>query len=58
MLPLHDGARAVRGDGIGDGAEVGFLEVAVGGEGVGDARVRRLDQVVADGVVEALQSTS
>lgn len=58
MLPLHNGARAVWRGRVGDGAVVGFLVVAVGGEGVGDARVGGLDEVVAYWIVKTLRVKS
>lgn len=54
VLPLHDARRTFRRGGVGDGAVVGFLVVAVGGEGVGDARLVGLDELVLDRVVEVL----
>lgn len=54
MLPLHQALRAGGVAGRGYGAVEGFLEVAVGGEGVGDAGVFGLEEVVVYGVVEAL----
>lgn len=55
VLPLHDGAGAVGGCGVGDGTVVGFFVVAIGGEGVGNARVVGFEEVVVYGVVEALR---
>ena len=54
VLPLHHPARLPWFGGVGDGAIVGFLVVAVVAEGVGDAGVIGLDELVVDGVVEAL----
>jgi hypothetical protein len=54
VLPLHYPARARGVDGVGDGAVVGFLVMAIGCEGVGDAGVVGLDQFVRYGIVEAL----
>ena len=46
MLPLHDPARTCWVLGVGDGAVVGFLVVAVAGEGVGNARAGGLDKAL------------
>ena len=56
VLPLHDAARAAGGDGVGDGAVVRFFVVAIASEGVGDACAVGLDQLVVEGVIEALRN--
>lgn len=54
MLPLHDPAGTGRPCGIRDGAIVGFFVVAISGEGVRDSGQGGFDELVIDGVVEAL----
>lgn len=46
---MRGGKRTVR-----NGAVVTLLEISVGGEGVADACVRGLGEVVVNGIVEAL----
>ena len=58
VLPLHDPARTCWVLGVGDGAVVGFLVVAVAGEGVGDARAGGLDEALVERIVETLARIS
>ena len=56
MLELHESLRTFGADGVADGAVVGFFVEAVVGEGVGDSGEGGLDELLVDGIIEALRS--